>query len=49
MDLAGLDLKGPAEVWFSSYLMGRRNVSWEEFIVDDLGSKVWKISIAYNN
>lgn len=47
MDLAALHLKGPAEVWFSSYVMGRRNVLWEEFIVDvcsrfrdDLGSKM---------
>jgi len=47
VDLTALHLKGPAEVWFNSYILGRRNVMWEEFIVDvcsrfrdDLGSKV---------
>ena len=47
IDLASLYLKGPAEHWFGSYIMGRRGVTWEEFVVDvrarfrdDLGSKV---------
>lgn len=34
VDLAALDLKGLAEVWFSSYVTGRKNIIWEEFIVD---------------
>ncbi|KAJ8435420.1 hypothetical protein Cgig2_001072 [Carnegiea gigantea] len=34
VDLAALHLKGPAEVWFGSYILGRRNIAWEEFIVD---------------
>ena len=47
VDLASLYLKGLAEQWFGSYIWGRRDVSWEEFIVDlcarfrdDLGGKV---------
>jgi len=47
VDLASLHLKGSAEIWFGSYIMGRKGVTWEEFIVDvcarfrdDLGSKV---------
>jgi len=47
VDLASLYLKGPAEHWFGSYILGRRGVSWEEFFVDvcarfrdNLGSKV---------
>jgi len=47
VDLAVLHHKGPAEIWFSSFVMGRRNIIWEEFIIDvcsrfknDLGSKV---------
>jgi len=47
VDLAALHLKGPAEVWFGSYMLGRRNISWEKFILDvyarfrdNLGSKV---------
>ena len=38
---------GKAEVWFSSYTMTRRNVSWEDFVVDvcarfkdEMGSRV---------
>ena len=34
MDLAALHLKGPAKVWFNRYILGRRNVMWEEFILD---------------
>lgn len=34
VDLASLHLKGQAEVWFASYIMGRRGVSWDDFIVD---------------
>jgi len=47
VDLAVLHFKGLAEIWFSSYILGRRHITWEEFIVDvcsrfrdDLGSKV---------
>ena len=47
VDLASLHLKGSAEIWFGGYIMGRKGVIWEEFIVDvcarfrdDLGSKV---------
>jgi len=47
MDRTALHLKGFAEVWFGSYILGRRNISWEEFIVyvcarfrDNLESKV---------
>ncbi|KAJ8433080.1 hypothetical protein Cgig2_014128 [Carnegiea gigantea] len=46
--LVTLHFKGPAEIWFGSYIMGRRNVTWDEFIVhicsrfrdNYLGSKV---------
>ena len=34
VDLAALHLKGPVKVWFNSYILGRSNVIWEEFIVD---------------
>jgi len=34
VDLASLSLKGPAETWFASYIMGRRGVTWEDFVVD---------------
>jgi len=47
VDLAVLHFIGPAEIWFNSYILGRRHITWEEFIVDvcsrfrdDLGSKV---------
>jgi len=47
VDLATLHFVDMAEKWFASYIMGRRDVSWEEFIVDvyarfwnDVGSKV---------
>jgi len=47
IDLASLHLKGFAEIWFGSYIMGRKGATWEEFIMDvcarfrdDLGSKV---------
>jgi len=28
------DQKVPAGVWFGSYIMGRRGLTWDEFIVD---------------
>lgn len=34
VDLTSLHLKGPAETWFTSYIMGRKGVSWDDFIVD---------------
>jgi len=34
VDLTALHLKGPVKVWFNSYILGRSNVIWEEFIVD---------------
>ena len=34
VDLASLYLKGPAETWFMNYNLGRRGVSWEDFMVD---------------
>ena len=47
VDLAALHLKGQAEIWFSSYILGRRNLTWHEFIFDisarfkdNLGNKV---------
>ncbi|KAJ8446939.1 hypothetical protein Cgig2_026437 [Carnegiea gigantea] len=47
VDLAALHLRGSAEMWFGSYIMGRRGLTWDEFIVDicarfkdNLGSKV---------
>jgi len=47
VNLVVLHLKGPTKVWFNNYILGERNISWEEFIVDvysifrdDLGSKV---------
>lgn len=47
VDLASLHLKRPSKVWFGSYIMGRRGVTWDEFIVDicsrfkdDLNGKV---------
>ena len=46
VDLA-LHLKGSAETWFGSYIMGRRGLTWDELIVDicarfkdNLGCKV---------
>jgi len=47
VDLAALHLRGQAEIWFNSYILGRRNLAWEEFIFDlcarfkdNLGSKI---------
>ena len=47
VDLASLYLKGSAETWFVNYILGRKGVSWEDFVVDiytrfndNLGSKV---------
>jgi len=47
VNLAALRLRGQAEVWFNSYILGRRNVAWEDFIFDlcarfrdNLGSKI---------
>ena len=34
VDLASLHLKGAAEIWFGSYITGRRGLTWEEFVVD---------------
>ena len=34
VDLAALHLRGQAEVWFNSYILGRRNIAWEDFIFD---------------
>jgi len=34
VDLATLHLRGQAEIWFNSYILGRRNLTWEEFIFD---------------
>lgn len=34
VDLVTLLFKGPAEIWFGSYIIGRRHVTWDEFIVD---------------
>ena len=34
VDLTALHLKGRVKVWFNSYILGRSNVIWEEFIVD---------------
>jgi len=47
VDLVALHLRGWAEIWFSSYILRRRKLTWEEFIYDisarfkdNLGSKV---------
>jgi len=47
VDLASIHLKGRAEVWFSSYIAVKKNVEWDEFIMDvcgrfkeDLGCRV---------
>jgi len=47
VDLAALHLRSQAEIWFNSYILGRRNLTWEEFIFDlcarfkdNLGSKI---------
>lgn len=34
VDLASMHLQGKAEVWFSSYILGRKHVDWDDFIVD---------------
>jgi len=37
VDLASIHLKGRAEVWFTSYNAVKKNVDWDEFIVDVCG------------
>jgi len=37
VDLASIQLKGRAEVWFSCYIAIKKNVDWDEFIVDVCG------------
>jgi len=34
VDLTALHFKGPAEVRFNNYILGKRSIIWEEFIVD---------------
>ena len=34
VDLASMYLHGRAEIWYGSYSLARRNISWEEFVVD---------------
>jgi len=46
VDLASLFLKGPEEKWFASYILGRRGITWEDFVVDiylDLET-IWKVT-----
>lgn len=54
MDLAALHFKGPAEIWSVGYIIGRRNVTWDDFIVDicsrfrdNLAARWWRILINY--
>ena len=34
VDLALMHLLGKAKVWFSSYIIGRKHIEWDDFIVD---------------
>jgi len=34
VDLALMYLQGKAETWFSSYILGRNHIVWDDFIVD---------------
>ncbi|KAJ8438110.1 hypothetical protein Cgig2_015367 [Carnegiea gigantea] len=38
VDLASIDSKGRADVWFTSYIAVKKSVDWDEFIVDVCGS-----------
>ncbi|VFQ90413.1 unnamed protein product [Cuscuta campestris] len=47
VDLVSLYMTGKAEMWYSSYTIGRNNIMWEDFVVDlcarfkdELGSKL---------
>ena len=47
VDLASLHLYGKAEVWFGGYILARKRVAWEDFVMDlssrfkdDIGSRV---------
>jgi len=55
VDLAALHLKGQAEIWFNSYILGRRNLTWDEFIYDisarfkeNMG-RLWRNLISWPN